>query len=156
MLRRVWRARDLRELVLYIAAFHLFVACLPVSLPFYAEHVAGVPDKWFGFFVGAFTLGVLGGFVVAGSVKVANRFRLIAAVSAMVGVCFLVTGITASAVVAWAALLGVGTGIGVIVVNLYTELQLEAPETERGGIMRGTRRGEHYLPCGHGADGRCD
>ncbi len=135
MLRYVWRARKLRQLVLYIAAFHLFVACLPVSMPFYAEHVAGVPDKWFGFFVGAFTLGILAGFVVAGLVKAADRFRLIAAASAMVGVFFLMTAMVASAVLAWLALLGVGIGIGIIIVNLYTELQIQAPEAERGGIM---------------------
>lgn len=154
MLRRVWRAHNLRRLVLYIAAFHLFVACLPVSLPFYAEHIAGVPDKWFGFFVGAFTLGVLGGFVVAGVVKAANRFRLIAALSAMVGAFFLVTGLVASAVMAWIALFGVGLGIGVIVVNLYTELQLKAPETERGGIMGAAHAvGNTTFPVGMGLTG---
>lgn len=136
MLGMVWLKRDLRALVLYIAAFHVCVSCLPVLLPFYAEHVVGVSDKWFGFFVGAFTLGVLFGFVIAGLVKApGSRLRLIAAVSALAGVFFLATGMTTSFLLAWAALLGVGAGIGVIIVNLFTELQLGAPEAERGGIM---------------------
>jgi hypothetical protein len=40
-----------------------------------------------------------------------------------------------SFVVAWLVLLGIGVGIGVIIVNLMTELQIRSPEGERGGIM---------------------
>ena len=136
MLQLVWCKRNLRGLVLYIAAFHVCVSCLPVSLPFYAEHVMGVSDKWFGFFVGAFTLGILLGFIIAGFIRrPGSRLRLIAAISVIVGILFGLTGLTTVFAVAWMALLGVGAGIGIIIVNLYTELQLAAPEKERGGIM---------------------
>jgi MFS family permease len=136
MLRKVLRDPDLRALLLYIAAFHLCLSCLPVLLPFYAENVLGISDKWFGFFIAAYTIGIMMGFILAGSLKPpASRFRLIAAASAGVGALFGVSAWLSSFLVAWVVLLGIGIGIGVIIVNLMTELQIKSPEKERGGIM---------------------
>jgi sugar phosphate permease len=53
----------------------------------------------------------------------------------MVGLLFGVAAMTSSIEIAWVVLLGIGIGIGMIIVNLMTELQLKSPETERGGIM---------------------
>jgi MFS family permease len=136
MLRKVLRDPDLRALLSYIAAFHLCLSCLPVLLPFYAENVLGISDKWFGFFIAAYTIGIMMGFIIAGSLKPpASRYRLIAAVSAGVGLFFGAAAWLSSFLVAWMVLLGIGVGIGVIIVNLMTELQIKSPEKERGGIM---------------------
>ena len=135
-LRKVLREPGLRALLFYIAAFHLCLSCLPVLLPFYTEHVLLLPDTWFGLFVAAYTIGIMGGFVVAGRLgPVTDRFRLIAAIGAVVGVLFGVAAATSAPLLAWVIFLGIGVGIGVIIVNLMTELQLRSPEGERGGIM---------------------
>ena len=136
MIGKVLGDPGLRKLLLYIAAFHLFLSALPVSLPFYVENVLRISGKWFGFFIAAYTAGILAGFVLSGILPPATqRFRRIALMSAQVGLLFGVTAATGNAWVAWAALFGIGAGIGVIIVNLMTELQLKGDERDRGGIM---------------------
>jgi MFS family permease len=136
MLSHIWHVPDLRALLLYIAAFHLCLSCLPVSLPFYSEYILHISDKWFGFFIAAYTIGIMLGFIVSGALKPSgNRLRLIAVISLMVGLLFGAAAMTSSIEVAWIVLLGIGIGIGIIIVNLMTELQLKSPKTERGGIM---------------------
>lgn len=136
MLRKVFREPDLRVLLIFIAAFHLCLSCLPVLLPFYAEHVLHLSDRWFGFFIAAYTIGIMVGFIVAGNLKPpTSRFRLIAAAGAIVGALFGVAASVSSYQIAWVVMLGIGIGIGVIIVNLMTELQRKSPENERGGIM---------------------
>lgn len=150
MLGQVLREPGLRGLLLYVAAFHLCLSCLPVLLPFYTEHVLGLPDTWFGFFVAAYTIGIMVGFVVAGRLgAVASRFRLIAAIGGVVGVLFGVAAGTSTPAIAWPVFLGIGVGIGVVIVNLMTELQLRAPEGERGGIMgAASALGDTSFPLG--------
>jgi MFS family permease len=107
-----------------------------VLLPFYAEHVLRIADTWFGLFIAAYTAGILLGFMASGTLRPAgSRFRFIAAVSGGVGLLFAGVAATSSPPVAWLLLLGIGLGIGLIIVNLMTELQLRSPENERGGIM---------------------
>jgi MFS family permease len=135
-LRRVWRERGLRSLVVYIAVFHLCLSCLPVLLPFFAEHALRIPDKWFGVFIAAYTAGILLGFTVSGALRPpGSRFRFIAAVSGGVGLLFGGVAATSLPAVAWVLLLGIGIGIGLIIVNLMTELQLRSRDHERGAIM---------------------
>ena len=136
VLRYLWREKELRRIVLYIAAFHFFLSCLPVLLPFYAEHALLISDRWFGFFIAAYTIGILLGFLFAGVIKSGeNRFFLIASAGAAVGALFWIVGTASSYWFAWPALLGIGVGIGLIVVNLMTELQIKSPPEERGGVM---------------------
>jgi MFS family permease len=136
MLSHIWHQPDLRALLVYIAAFHLCLSCLPVSLPFYSEHILHISDKWFGFFIAAYTIGIMLGFIISGALKPSsNRLRLIAAISLMVGLLFGVAAMTSAIEIAWVVLLGIGIGIGMIIVNLMTEVQLKSPKTERGGIM---------------------
>ncbi len=149
-LKDVWKRSDLRRLILYIGAFHFCLSCLPVLLPFYAEKVLGIADKWFGFFVAAYTLGVMLGFLLAGLLgEVRERPRLISLASLSVGGCFILTALVASFWPAWALLVCVGAGIGLIVVNLMTELQTAAPAAQRGGIMGAAHAlGGSSLPIG--------
>jgi MFS family permease len=136
MIRRVWRERGLRSLIAYIAVFHLCLSCLPVLLPFFAEHVLQISDKWFGVFIAAYTAGILLGFTVSGTFRPKHgRFRFIAAISGGVGFLFVGIAANSSPYISWVLLLGIGVGIGLIIVNLMTELQLRSPEHERGGIM---------------------
>ncbi len=134
--RGVLGQADLRALLLYIAAFHLCLSCLPVLLPFYVEHVLSLSDWWFGFFIAAYTIGIMVGFAVAGALGApASRFLLVARVGAIVGALFGAAAFCRSYLLAWPILLGIGVGIGVIIVHLMTELQTRAPGRDRGGIM---------------------
>jgi MFS family permease len=136
LLRRTCKEPVMQRLLLFIAVFHLCLSVLPVSLPFYVEHVLDLPVSWFGFFVGSYTLGIMLGFILAGFLpKKRGRFMTIAAAGLGVGGMF---GVVAIFDVAWAALpslICIGIGIGVIIVNLMTELQLQAPQNQRAGIM---------------------
>lgn len=106
MLAEVWRDPAMRALLLLIAAFHLCLSCLPILLPFYAEHVLGIADAWFGLFIGIYTLGIMLGFVVAGTLsRSQSRFRRIALVSAAVGLMFVVLAASTSVIAAATGLL---------------------------------------------------
>jgi MFS family permease len=154
-LRKVLLEPGLRALLLYVAAFHLCLSCLPVLLPFYTEHVLRLPDTWFGFFVAAYTVGIMVGFVVAGRLgPVVDRFRLVATVGGIVGGLFGVSAGTSTPAIAWLVFLGIGVGIGVIIVNLMTELQLRSPEGERGGVMgAASALGDTSFPVGMASTG---
>jgi len=98
--------------------------------------VLSLSDWWFGFFVAAYTIGIMVGFAVAGALPPpASRCRLVAGVGLAVGALFGATALARSFLLAWPLLLGIGVGIGIIIVNLMTELQIRSPEGERGGIM---------------------
>ncbi|MCP4318196.1 MAG: MFS transporter [Hyphomicrobiales bacterium] len=136
MVVQVWREPETRALLLLIAAFHLCLSCLPILLPYYAEHILLIADAWFGVFMAIYTIGIMFGFVVAGVQKPPrDRFRRIGIAAGTVGLLFVLLASTSSIVAAVIALLGIGVGIGVVIVNLMTELQLVSPEAERGGIM---------------------
>lgn len=154
MLEQVWRDRKMRALLVYIAIFHLCLSCLPILLPFYAEHILAIEDTWFGLFVAVYTLGIMLGFIAAGMIRVKSRFRLIATAGAIVGVLFFGLVASSSAILAAISLLGIGIGIGIIIVNLMTELQLSSPEADRAGIMGAAQAiGGSSLPIGMALSG---
>lgn len=128
--------RTTRRLLLYVMAFHFCLSVLPVTLPFYAEHVLGVPGRWLGLLIAADTAGVMLGFVMAGVFpRPEDRFRPIAWAGLGVGSLFGILALAGSAWVAVPALIGIGAGIGFIVVNLITELQLRAPTDQRAATL---------------------
>jgi MFS family permease len=155
MLGRVWRQPNMRALLLLIAAFHLCLSCLPILLPYYAEHILGIADAWFGLFIAIYTAGIMCGFVIVGAGKPPrDRFFRITLVAGTVGLLFILLAAASSIPLAAISLFGVGIGIGVIIVNLLTELQLAAPEGERGGIMGAAQAiGDSSLPLGMAVTG---
>ena len=146
----VWRTRELRVLTTYIGFFHLALSCLPISLPFYAQHILDLGLGWLGFLIGSYTLGILLGFAIMGTLPVRMaRTSLISLCGFLVGLLFLGLGAVSGFAAALTILVLIGTGIGVIVVNLMTELQLLAPEAERGGVMGAAHAvGGASLPLG--------
>ncbi len=149
-LNLLWRERDLRRLVSYIGFFHLTLSFLPVTLPFYAEHILDLAPGWFGLLIGTYTVGILSGFVLVGFIKTGmSRMTLISATGTLVGLLFAALGVVSGFIAAWAVLFLIGLGIGVIIVNLMTELQLKAPIEERGSIMGAAQAvGGASLPLG--------
>ena len=154
MLGMIWQDRKMRALLIYIAIFHLCLSCLPILLPFYAEHVLAIDDIWFGLFVAIYTLGIMLGFILAGLIQYKERYRLIAKAGALVGVLFFGVAYSSSTTLSSICLLGIGMGIGVIIVNLMTELQLKSPEQDRAGIMGAAQAiGGSSLPVGMALSG---
>ncbi len=154
MLAMIWQNRRMRALLIYIAIFHLCLSCLPILLPFYAEHVLAIDDIWFGLFVAVYTLGIMLGFIVAGIIQQKERYRLIAKAGALAGVFFFGVAYASSIATATMCLLGIGIGIGITIVNLMTELQLNSPEQDRAGIMGAAQAiGGSSLPIGMALSG---
>lgn len=135
--KKVWQTPHLLRLILYIAAFHFCLSSLPILLPFFAEHRLHLAHQWVGFLYGSYTIGIMLGFVVAGTLpsRIFKRYQIIAGSAVFTGAAFITTGLAVQMWVALISLTGIGLGIGVIVVNLLTELQLSAPEAERGRTM---------------------
>jgi len=134
--REVLAKTQMRRLLIYIAIFHLCLSCLPILLPFFADKVLALPDQWTGFFMAAYTVGVMAGSVLASHIKPVNgRFILIAKAGLAVGITMGALSLTRHPVVAGAMLVVIGTGIGLVVVNLITELQLSCATDERAGVM---------------------
>ncbi len=133
----IWRNRYLRALILNIAAFHLCLSALPILLPFLAEYRLHLAAEWVGLLYGSYTIGIMAGFVVAGLIPSGRfkRYKIIAFAAAFVGIMFCLAGLTRTLWLSLPALLSIGLGIGVIIVNLLTELQLSSPEEERGRTM---------------------
>ena len=150
-LKRVWKRRGLRRLVLGIAAFHFCLSALPVLLPFLAEHRLGLGGKWLGFLYVSYTGGIMAGFVLAGIVSgyCGDRMKTIAVAASLAGLFFCLAGLSKTAWLTVPALLCIGMSIGLIVVNLMTALQLAADDTERGRIMGAAQAvGGSSLPVG--------
>ncbi len=136
LMREVLAKAQMRRLLIYIAIFHLCLSCLPILLPFFADKVLALPNQWTGFFMAAYTAGVMAGFVLVGHVKPVNgRFTLIAKAGLAVGVTMVALSLTRHPVLVWALLVAIGIGIGLVVVNLITELQLSCDTDERAGVM---------------------
>lgn len=146
----VWRTRELRVLTTYIGFFHLAMSCLPISLPFYAEHILKMEPVWLGFLIASYTVGILVGFGIMGTFPVRMaRTSLITLSASLVGLLFLGLSAVSSFAAAVTILVLIGTGIGIIVVNLMTELQILAPEADRGGVMGAAHAvGGASLPLG--------
>jgi len=132
-----WRITKIRRLIKHISIFHFFVAALPIVLPFLVEDVFGLPPIWFGFYLGAFTGGVMAGFVLAGfiSSRIQHRQWIVAVAAFLSGLFFLLAGRILQPYLALFPFVGIGISIGVIVVNLMTELQIQTKEGERGRVL---------------------
>lgn len=135
--RELWHTAVLRRVLAGIAVFHFCLASLPVLLPFVTEQRLGLAPSWFGTLAGSYTAGILGGFVLVGVLPAPAqaRFRRIGVWSALAGLLFALLGVSRHVAVAVPTLVGIGACIGVIVVNLITELQQRSPEERRGVTM---------------------
>ena len=150
-LGRVWRDPGLRRMVSGIAAFHFCLSSLPVLLPFLAEDRLALSGKWLGMLYVSYTAGIMVGCLAAGFVAGLNKNRevIIAVAAASVGFLFCVAGTTEVVWLTIPALFCIGAGIGLIVVNLMTEVQLATDESERGRIMGAVKAvGGCSLPIG--------
>ena len=150
-LKKIWIDSGMRRLILGIAVFHFCLSSLPVLMPFLAEHRLLLEGKWLGLLYVSYTGGIMLGFILAGLAagRIDNRGAIIACAASLVGFFFFAVGFSTSVWTAVPSLAGTGMGIGIIVVNLMTELQLSAHDFERGRIMGAAQAvGGSSLPIG--------
>jgi len=154
ILRDLLRDASTRRLLTFIAVFHLCLAALPVTLPFRAEHALGLGDEWLGMMIAAYTAGVAAGVIGAGILNLRRGLGLVARVGLTTGVAFVALAFAVDPVLVVPLLVLVGVGIGLVVVNVMTELQRVVPAETRGAAMGVAQAvGGAGLPIGMGLVG---
>jgi len=154
ILHDLLREAPTRRLLTFIAVFHLCLAALPVTLPFRAEHAMGVDGRWLGAMIAAYTAGVALGVIGAGILNLRRGLSLVARCGVTTGLAFIATAFVTDPVVVAPLLVLIGIGIGLVVVNVMTELQRVVPAETRGAAMGVAQAvGGAGLPIGMGLVG---
>ncbi len=153
--RALLRVRRTRTLLVMIAAFHLCFASLPIALPYYVERVLGLEAGWFGLLMAAQSIGLLVGFIIAGTLKpTPDRLGRAALFAFCVALCFGTLAVVPVLAISVVVLAAIGAGIGIIIVTLMTELQVVAPEAERAAAMGAAQAvGDSSVPIGMALSG---
>jgi MFS transporter, DHA3 family, macrolide efflux protein len=149
-LRHVWHEPKLRRPLVGIGVFHFCLASLPVVLPFLLQARLSHGPDWLGILVASYTAGIMGGLALAGLLRGKGpRLRTVGLAAATAGGLFIVLGSSRTIAVAIPNLVAIGLAIGIIVVNLMTELQVRAPEDQRAVVMGAAHAvGGSGLPIG--------
>lgn len=149
-LRLIWRTPRLRRPLLGIGVFHFCLASLPVTLPFLLKSRLSLQPRWLGLFVASYTAGIMVGLMTAGFARgQRTRLRTVGLAAAAAGGLFIVLAASGTAGLSIPCLLCTGIAIGIIVVNLMTELHVQAPEAQRAVLMGAAHAvGGSGLPIG--------
>jgi MFS family permease len=149
-LRHVWHEPKLRRPLIGIGVFHFCLASLPVVLPFLLQARLSHGPDWLGILVASYTAGIMCGLALAGLLRgKRSRLRTVGFAAAGAGGLFIVLGSSRAVGLAIPSLVAIGIAIGVIVVNLMTELHVRAPEDQRAVVMGAAHAvGGSGLPIG--------
>jgi len=149
-LRHVWHEPKLRRPLIGIGVFHFCLASLPVVLPFLLQSRLSRGPNLLGILVASYTAGIMCGLALAGLLRGKGpRLRTVGFAAAAAGGLFIVLGSSRTIVWAIPNLVAIGVAIGIIVVNLMTELQVRAPEDQRAVVMGAAHAvGGSGLPIG--------
>lgn len=135
--RYIWRKPGMRMVFLAAGTLNFFFAPIMVIMPFYVEDYMHLPTDWYGYIYAFFGLGTIIGFGLASALKVQGR-----AASVLVGLSFIVFGgiMTGLAFTQqlWAVIaltiIG-GAAMGIVNINIMTQLQSQTEERYRGRVM---------------------
>lgn len=127
----------LKYFMLIIAVYHFFVAPLPILIPFFVTDTLKLNNYWLGFLLSSFTGGTLIGFTFAGTAKIKRQdvIKFISFILFLSSIFFVLLGIYPSIYVSMICLTIIGAIIGIVVVTLITEMQLEAIKEMRGRLF---------------------
>ena len=136
-LRYVWSNRGLRGLIIASASINFFLAPVGVLLPFYVEDKLQSSPDWFGYMMASLGVGVVLGYLAAGTLKVAGRTRsnLIIAIIFAFSITIGILGLVASAPVALILFLLLGFLSGTAGIYTTTVLQITTPTEIRGRVF---------------------
>ncbi len=138
-LKYVWDDRALRLMFFVIAAINfLFVGPILVGVPVLANQRLPEGAVAFGLLMSGFAGGILGGFVLAGTLPrlTGGAMRLfLIALLAVFGAATGIVGLINSTWIDFALMLLLGLGNGYVTIILFTWIQTRAPKTMLGRIM---------------------
>jgi len=136
-LRWVWAQKGLRDFMLGVSLINFLGMPGTVLFPFYVKLYLHVRPQWYGFLLAAIGIGVVTGFVLAGTLRLTGRSRARGVMTAMVlyPVCFGALALIRTAPLAVVALFAGGITLGVINVYLITLIQAGTPSEVRGRVM---------------------
>lgn len=136
-LRYIWGIAGLRKFILLLTFVNFMGMPVIVLLPFYVEDVLHLTADWYGFFIAAFSAGMLVGYICAGTLNLSgNRRGQLTLTSVLLqGVVYLLIVLLGNR---WATL-GLtpvaGAMSGFMTVNITTILQITTPSDLRGRVF---------------------
>jgi DHA3 family macrolide efflux protein-like MFS transporter len=133
----VWGKAGMRNFFFAVAILNFLFVPTIVLFPFYVEDVLKTSVDWYGFLLAAFGVGALGGYLLAGALKLPGRIRSVAVMLMIVGTAIIgiLLGVNRSPTAALLLMLAVGIMSGFININIITILQLSTPSEIRGRVF---------------------
>lgn len=133
----VWDEQGLRAAVFVSAFLAFFSAPIIILLPFFVEDVLQVRVDWYGFFLAAYGLGTLFGYLFAGAVRLPGevRGRIMIGLIILQSLGYGLLGLVQRPLVAMGLALAGGFGSGFVTVNITTIIQLTTPGKIRGRVF---------------------
>lgn len=128
---------ELRNFLLILCLYHFFISPFTVILPFYVSDVLKTSPAWYGYFMAAFGVGLMIGFMLAGLLKPSPRGQSVLTTGCL-GISaagYLFIGLFPYAGLTAVLILMIGTAIAMIVVTLNTIIQLATPNAIQGRIF---------------------
>jgi MFS family permease len=136
-LRWVWGQKGLRDFMFGASLINFLGMPTTVLFPFYVHLYLHAEAQWFGFLMAALGVGVVTGFLLAGTLRLTGQSRVRGVITAMVlyPLCFGALALIRTAPLAVVALFAGGITVGVINVYLITLIQAGTPSEVRGRVM---------------------
>jgi DHA3 family macrolide efflux protein-like MFS transporter len=154
--RYILHVRGLKYLIAGSAGSSLLAAPVLILIPFFVTDVLKVPVDWVGFLSAGYGVGSLGGYLIAGSVKVsgARRSRVVVVLMLVEAVNYGLLGLMTHPVAALCVAFAEGALSGFVMVQIMTILQITTPSERRGRVFAVTGTISSSLaPLGMGLGG---
>lgn len=132
-----WNDKRLRYFLLIIGLYHFFISPIPILIPFVISDYFKLDSQWVGFLLAGFAVGVISGFIIAGSLKIKETHSayLIVLLFFISSFLFILLGITTSVYTSIICLVVIGLMIGMVIVTLITFMQKITPANLRGRLF---------------------
>jgi len=133
----VWGNDATRALFISLAVMDIFLAPFAVLMPFYVEDTLGLAPDWYGYFFGAFGIGMLVGSLLLGLLRLSFRTRGLVMLWIMPVFAILIgqLAVVRSGPLVMALFGLMGLSIGCFQVGLTTIMQVKTPDHLRGRLF---------------------
>lgn len=135
--RYVWGRRGLRDFLFLVSLLNFLAMPVVVLLPFYVDLYLEAGAAWYGFLSAAVSLGTVAGFLVAGTLDLTGRARVVGILGAMFvyPVCFGLLAFIRSPALAVGTVFAGGAAVGLVNIYVVTLIQSSCPAELRGRVM---------------------
>jgi MFS transporter, DHA3 family, macrolide efflux protein len=127
----------LKKFLFILCLFHFFISPFTVIMPFFVTDHLHKAQSWYGYFLGAFGVGLLSGFILSVILKYQGQKRstLIQCCLIVSALCYLSLGLISNEYILLPVIYLIGIVIANIVVNLNTIIQISTPNAMHGRIF---------------------